>query len=69
MLDPAEPEAELKLRGRVVAVADEALRNATAAPLQSASGRRPDPEWHFFALDRDDAAHIAWRDGVMTITL
>ncbi len=68
VVDPANPEAEVKLRGRVVEVEDEDLREATAATLEAASGWRPDPSWHVFSLDLDDAAHIAWKDGVMTMT-
>ncbi len=67
VIDPGDPDAEVKLRGRVVEVEDEDLREATAARLEATGGWRPDPSWHVFTVDLDDAAHIAWRDGVMTM--
>ncbi len=66
--DPSDPEAEVKLRGRLVEIEDGDLREAIVARLEAASGWRADPSWHVFSLDLDDAAHIAWKDGVMTMS-
>jgi hypothetical protein len=68
VLDAANPGAEVKLRGRVVRVADEDFMEATAARLEAASGWRPDRRWHVFTVDLHDVAHIAWKEGVMTMT-
>ena len=68
VIDPGDPEAEVKLRGRVVEIEDDGLREATAARVETAGGWRPDPSWHVFSVDLDDAAHIAWRDGVMKMS-
>jgi pyridoxamine 5'-phosphate oxidase-like protein len=68
VFDPADPGAELKLRGRAVEVDDGGLRRATADAIEAASGWRPPDDWHFFAVDIEDASHIAWEGGVMDMT-
>jgi hypothetical protein len=64
---PDDPNRELKLRGRAREVADIDLRRQTADAIEAESGWRPGPDWHFVAIDIEDAAHIAWKDGVMTM--
>ena len=68
VLHPDDPNEELKLRGRAVVVEDEALREAGADALEASSGWRPGPDWHVFAIDLDDAAHMAWSEGVLRMT-
>ena len=68
VLHPDDPNEELKLRGRAVVVEDEALREAGADDLEASSGWRPGPDWHVFAIDLDDAAHMAWSEGVLRMT-
>ena len=63
---PGDPNTEFKLRGRVVEVEDEALRQATADRIDKVSGWRPPLSWHFFTIDIEDAAYIAWDGGWMT---
>jgi hypothetical protein len=60
VMDAASPVAELKLRGHAVPVEDPRLRAATKDAIESASGWRPRDDWHFFAIDLDDAAYMAW---------
>lgn len=62
---PDDPNAEFKLRGRVVEIHDQALREATAGAIKAASGWQPPEGWHFFSIDIDDAAFIAWKGGEM----
>ena len=66
VLDPADPVAELKVRGRVVSVGQE-QQEGTAEAIERKSGWRPRTDWHFFRLELDDAAHIAWDAGNMTM--
>jgi predicted pyridoxine 5'-phosphate oxidase superfamily flavin-nucleotide-binding protein len=66
--DPADPGAELKLRGRAVVVEDATLRQATADTIERASGWRPPDRWHFFAVDLADVAHIVWKQGEQRMT-
>jgi Pyridoxamine 5'-phosphate oxidase len=68
VLDPADPGAEFKLRGRAVETDDQELRDATADAIEATSGWRPPGDWHFFSIDIADAAHIAWQGGVMDMT-
>lgn len=62
---PDEPDAEFKLRGRVVETQDQALREATAEAIKAESGWRPPQKWHFFSIDIEDAALIEWQNGEM----
>jgi pyridoxamine 5'-phosphate oxidase-like protein len=66
--DPADPGAEFKLRGRAAEIDDEELREATADAIETTSSWRPPDHWHFFSIDIEDAAHIAWQGGVMDMT-
>jgi hypothetical protein len=67
--DPDDPNViEYKLRGRVVEVEEKALREATAAAIEAESGWRPPLSWHFFSVEVEDAARIAWKDGVMRMS-
>jgi len=66
--DPDDPNAEFKLRGRVVEIRDQVLREDTADTVEAASGWRPPERWHFFAIDIEDAAFIAWEGGEMLMT-
>jgi Pyridoxamine 5'-phosphate oxidase len=65
IFDPADPKAEFKLRGRVVAIDDRTQREATAAAIASASGWRPPSTWHYFAVRVDDVAHLHWDAGAL----
>ena len=65
VIDPGDPVEEFKLRGRALETDDATQRQATAEAIEAASGWRPKLEWHFFAIDVEDAAHIAWQAGVM----
>ena len=60
IVDPHDPGAEFKLRGRAIAVEDPDQRAATADAIKSASGWRPRDDWHFFAVDVEDAALMVW---------
>jgi len=68
VIHPDDPNAEFKLRGRVVAIQDQALREATADAIKAASGWRPPESWHFFSIDIEDAAFIVWKEGEMHMT-
>ena len=63
--NPDDPNAEFKLRGRVVEIRDQVLREDTADAIEAASGWRPPEGWHFFSIDIEDAAFIAWEGGKM----
>ncbi len=65
--DPHEPGAELKLRGLAVPVDAGDLREAAADTIERESGWRPPTDWHIFWIDVEDAAHIAWHEGEMTM--
>jgi Pyridoxamine 5'-phosphate oxidase len=66
--DASDPNTvEVKLRGRAVEVNEPPLRAATAAAIEHASGWRPPPDWHVFALELGDAAVMAWQSGVLTM--
>ena len=65
---PDDPNSEFKLRGRAVDIQDQVLREATAGAIKAASGWRPPEGWHFFSIDIEDAAFIAWEGGVMQLT-
>jgi hypothetical protein len=60
MLHADDPNEELKLRGRLVEVADPALREAAAVWTAP-------PEFDTFALDLESAALVEWVHGEMTI--
>jgi hypothetical protein len=62
---PDAPNTEFKLRGRVVEIRDQALREAAAHAIEAASGWRPPEGWHFFAIDIEDATFLAWQSGVL----
>src|SRR5256885_8241868 len=62
---PDDPNAEFKLRGRAVEIQGQALREATAGAIKAASGWQPPQSWHFFSIDIEDAAFIAWKAGEM----
>jgi hypothetical protein len=68
VLDAMKPEVELKLRGRAVEVADDALRRATADAVEARSGWRPPESWHVFSIAVDDVALIRWKGSVMDMT-
>jgi len=65
---PGDPNAEFKLRGRVVEIQDQALRETTAAAIKATSGWRPPEGWHFFSIHIQEAAFIAWKGGEMRMT-
>jgi hypothetical protein len=65
---PGDLNTEFKLRGRAVEVDDQALREATAEQIETVSGWRPPPTWHFFTIDIEDAAYISWDGGWMETT-
>jgi Pyridoxamine 5'-phosphate oxidase len=65
---PDDPNTEFKLRGQVVEIRDQALREATADAIEAASGWRPPAGWHFFSLDIEDVAFLAWQSGVLDMT-
>jgi hypothetical protein len=65
VVHPGDPNEELKLRGRLVEVADPALRVAVADAIEASSGWRPKPGWEIVETDIHDAALIEWREGVM----
>ena len=62
---PGDPNAEFKLRGRVVEIQDRALREATASAIKATSGWQPPQAWHFFSIDIEDVTFIAWQAGEM----
>lgn len=62
---PDDPNAEFKLRGRAVETRDPVLLEATADASAAASAWRPPQGWHFFSIDVEDAAFIAWQAGEM----
>jgi hypothetical protein len=62
---PDDPNAEFKLRGRAVEIQDQELQRATADAIKAASGWRPPEGWHFFSIDIEEAAFIAWEGGEM----
>jgi hypothetical protein len=66
--DPADPGSEFKLRGRAVAVDDRGLMEAAADATEVASGWRPPTDWHFFAIEVEDAALMDWDRGELTMT-
>ena len=68
VLDASQPGEELKVRGRAVAVREPERRAAVADAVEARSGWRPREDWHVFAIDVDDATHIAWEGSVMTMT-
>jgi len=65
---PDDPNTEFKLRGRVVEIRDQALREATADAIETTSGWRPPAGWHFFSLDIEEAAFLAWQSGMLDLT-
>ena len=68
IIHPDDPNAEFKLRGRVVEMRDRAQREATADAIETTSGWRPPEGWHFFSLDIAEAAFLAWQNGVLDLT-
>ncbi len=68
IIHPDDPNAEFKLRGRVVEMRDRAQREATADAIETTSGWRPPEGWHFFSLDIEEAAFLAWQNGVLDLT-
>ncbi len=67
IIHPDDPNTEFKLRGRVVEIQDRALREETADTIEATSGWRPPENWHFFSLDIEDAAFLAWQGGVLDL--
>jgi hypothetical protein len=65
---PDDPNSEFKLRGRVIEIQDPELREATASAIEATSGWRPPDVWHFFALDIEEAAFLAWQHGILDLT-
>jgi pyridoxamine 5'-phosphate oxidase-like protein len=65
---PDDPNREFKLRGRVIEIQDPELREATASAIEATSGWRPPDGWHFFALDIQEAAFLAWQHGILDLT-
>src|SRR2546428_9200973 len=65
---PEDPNTEFKLGGRVVEIGDQGLREATADAMETASGRGPPAGWHFFSLDIEEAAFLAWQSGMLDLT-
>jgi hypothetical protein len=65
---PDDPNREFKLRGRVVEIQDQALREATADAIEAVSKWRPPAGWHYFSLDIEEAAFLAWQNGVLDLT-
>jgi len=65
---PDDPNSEFKVRGRVVEIQDPTLQEATAETIEAASGWRPPGGWHFFSIDIEEAAFLAWQAGVMHLT-
>jgi hypothetical protein len=65
---PEAPGTEVKLRGRVVEVAD-AERQAVADGFEAASGWRPPASWHLFTIALTEAAAFDWDEGVVTLAL
>jgi Pyridoxamine 5'-phosphate oxidase len=61
VLNSGDPNSELKLRGRLRPVEDEAFR--AAAALWTAP-----PEFDVFRLDLESAALIEWSKGEMTVS-
>jgi Pyridoxamine 5'-phosphate oxidase len=68
IIHPNDPNVEFKLRGRVVEIRDRALREASADAIEATSGWRPPEGWHFFSLDIEEAAFLAWQNGVLDLT-
>jgi pyridoxamine 5'-phosphate oxidase-like protein len=68
IIHPDDPNMEFKLRGRVIEIRDRALREATASAIEATSGWRPPVSWHFFSLDIQEAAFLAWQSGVLELT-
>ncbi|HLY32736.1 MAG TPA: pyridoxamine 5'-phosphate oxidase family protein [Ktedonobacterales bacterium] len=64
---PDDPNREFKLRGRVVEIEDTELRKAMADALEATSGWRPLDSWRFFALDIQEAAFLAWQNGILDL--
>jgi hypothetical protein len=64
--DPDEPGEELKLHGRVVDV-EPAQRAATADAIERAAGWRPGDSWRVVAVAVEEAAHLRWERGDMTL--
>jgi hypothetical protein len=64
VVDPADPGAEFKLRGRVVEV-DAEQRRATSDAVDATSGWRPPADWHYFAVRLDDVAFMRWERGAL----
>ena len=63
-----DPNTEFKLRGRVVEIRDQARREATADAIETARRWRPPAGWHFFSLDIEEAAVLAWQSGMLDLT-
>ncbi len=64
--NPATPECDLQLRGRVFGV-DEPLRTVTADSIQATSGWRPHETWRFFSVAIREASCIEWDEDEMRL--
>jgi len=68
IVDASDPNTvEVKLRGQAVPASEESLRKTTADTIERVSGWRPPPHWHVFAIELDEAAYMAWSNGVLTM--
>jgi hypothetical protein len=68
IVDPHDPGAEFKARGRAIALDDPAARRGTADAIKAASDWRPRDDWHFFSIDVEDAALMIWVEGALKMT-
>lgn len=66
--DPHDPGAEFKVRGRAIVLDDPVQLRATADAIKAASGWRPRDDWHYFSVDVDDTALMAWVEGALRMT-
>ena len=56
-------EGEFKVRGRAVTVEDAGLREAISDAFEEAIDWRPPEQSHFFSVDIESVAFVAWEDG------
>jgi hypothetical protein len=58
--NPIQPEPELKLRGRGVAVADPMLRHHYCEAVADLGWQPEEPYFHLFRIDIDDVTYISY---------
>jgi hypothetical protein len=68
IVNPQDPGAEFKVRGRAVVLDDPAALRATADAIKAASDWRPRDDWHFFSIDVEEAALMLWVEGALQMT-